>query len=292
MLTAFSDVALLETLIDLHPLSWIVDYGESEDRDRHNERRVSMATAIVRIYTEQGFVVAADGRTSDANGNIRSDSTQKIFYITHPQMVLAYAIGGTVGIIQQDGEVLLDIRSAIHDAMAKASQERRGLDWLSLGVKTSIVENIRNAKKLRRVSPRREAEPTTHLFIDGYYAGEPSRFHIKFCHGPEFRGMTNGIALPNTIIDNYGYGSPIVMAALDKNDERFREFRPMLITESLSLSDATIIAHNRIRSQFGDVAVASNLDPMVCRQIGGNILIATVTPDNGFQWVDGFSPVT
>jgi hypothetical protein len=31
---------------------------------------------------------------------------------------------------------------------------------------------------------------------------------------------------------------------------------------------------------------------MVCRQIGGNILIATVTPDNGFQWVDGFSPVT
>jgi hypothetical protein len=36
-------------------------------------------TAIARIYTSEGFVVAADGRQTSVGGEVESDDIQKIF---------------------------------------------------------------------------------------------------------------------------------------------------------------------------------------------------------------------
>src|ERR1039457_7383111 len=56
---------------------------------------IPMSTAIARIWTSDGFVVAADGRqTNSLTREVMTDSAQKIFPVEHPHRKLAYAIAG------------------------------------------------------------------------------------------------------------------------------------------------------------------------------------------------------
>jgi len=69
-----------------------------------------MSTAIVRTYTPEGFVIAADGRVRNEDGNVVRDQAQKIFPIGGNNIrYLAYSISGTAGIPSRDAtEVAFD----------------------------------------------------------------------------------------------------------------------------------------------------------------------------------------
>ena len=56
-----------------------------------------MPTSIVRIYTSQGFVIAADGREYDPkSGNPLSNNIRKVFPIKEPKRALLYALSALV----------------------------------------------------------------------------------------------------------------------------------------------------------------------------------------------------
>jgi hypothetical protein len=80
----------------------------------------SMSTAIIRIYTHEGFVIGADGRRRrTGDGAIISDTVQKIFPIEEAGRSLAYAMAGVTQIPSEDSEILFDFivkaREAIKD---------------------------------------------------------------------------------------------------------------------------------------------------------------------------------
>ncbi|HWF13841.1 MAG TPA: hypothetical protein VG272_08915, partial [Candidatus Acidoferrales bacterium] len=52
-------------------------------------------TAIVSVYTPEGFVVGADGLRVDANGVDVTDTAVKIFPIIHPDLIGVHAWAGT-----------------------------------------------------------------------------------------------------------------------------------------------------------------------------------------------------
>src|SRR5690242_9871498 len=68
-----------------------------------------MSTAIVRIYTQEGFVIAADGRRRRTRDwKIISDHVQKVFPVVEPGRSIAYAMTGTTQIPAENEEILFD----------------------------------------------------------------------------------------------------------------------------------------------------------------------------------------
>src|SRR6266568_644651 len=92
--------------MEVRPMQrWIgdlVDVGEG--RFVGNRIRVPMSTAIVRTYTPDGFVIAADGRARRAeDGKVETEKIQKIFPIGgSSSRFLAYSISGAATIASRD----------------------------------------------------------------------------------------------------------------------------------------------------------------------------------------------
>src|ERR1017187_1690816 len=97
--------------------------GGSVVRLRPTPYCIPMSTAISRVYTKDGFVVAADGRAQNSeDGSIISDSTQKIFLINQPNISLAYSLAGTVGITPEKSDnVIFDF----YDESRRAVESKR-----------------------------------------------------------------------------------------------------------------------------------------------------------------------
>jgi hypothetical protein len=244
-----------------------------------------MSTAIVRIYTRDGFVIAADGRTSDKSGAVRDDATQKVFPMTRPSMHLAYAIAGDVQIVQRaTGEVLLDLHVATKEAFEVIADRPESWPVFSTLLANTILDRVECARRLREFHRVEEGKQAS-LFIDGYHNGQPRRTHVKFKYTCAPQQKAKKVVIPNDLCDNYGYGSKLVQAAIDSGDSRFAQFQPATIREGMSLDEAIIVARNRIAAQFGDYPPGLEIDPK-CRHIGGRILIALVTP-SGFDWIEG-----
>jgi hypothetical protein len=250
-----------------------------------------MSTAIVRIHTSEGLVIASDTLVSNESVERAQYTAQKIFKIDHAPIRAAYAIAGQAKIIQPDGEVLLDVPTAIHEAIAGALGEPLH-DFYSFSTMLSnlVKDKIRTAQRSLRPNPRVQREWPIQIFLDGYYQeGLPERFHIKIYRLGALPNWAQKQIFRNESFDNLGVGSSEVQKALDADDPRFIGFRPSKITDKLSLQEAICIANNRVSAQFGTFAPALAVDPL-CRHIGGRVMIATVTLDHGFQWVLGFAP--
>lgn len=67
-----------------------------------------MSTVIVHFHTPEGFVTASDVRTTDDQGRIVSDETQKIFPVKAPMGILAFALAGTIKIGSSQQSVTFD----------------------------------------------------------------------------------------------------------------------------------------------------------------------------------------
>jgi len=70
-----------------------------------------LASAILVLYTSEGFLIASDGRMR-MDGVVKSDSMTKIFRIAQPGRSLFYAFGGSVGLTDKDDPeiILFDFR--------------------------------------------------------------------------------------------------------------------------------------------------------------------------------------
>ena len=253
-----------------------------------------LGTALVRIFTGEGFVVSADGRrTSKNTGNIITDQQQKIFYVEGRGRSLAYALTGAGYIEGEHGEFNLsaEVEQA---ASVLANRYPAGLvryaDRFSRVMHNAILE----AKKDGRIGeefPDLDQEGTiARLLFTGYYERQPSWAEIRFFHQaqklrfPALESKTFSASQTEIQIK----GSDKIWHVLLETDEpefalyRSVGFQKVREKQNLSLADAIELAQNYIHACTDPRAM--RLDQL-CATIGGHIHTATITPQEGFKWI-------
>lgn len=285
----------------------LVDVGPG--RFLGNRIRVPMSTAIVRTYTSEGFVIAADGRARGTDDwKVQTDEAQKIFPIGGSSTrFLAYSISGAASIPSRDAtEMAFDFVKEINIATQALSARR----YSSLGdyakrAFRAVHQKLKDAKLAGRLDypeaetldPSERGSTIARVLIDGYHKGVPSRVKVRFFHE---RQVLAGLEVlqqelatgaqwyqgPEKVFDlmfgGYGEsGNPMFTAYEQRSVELV--FHP---NETLRIYAQMAQAY--ISACSGSEAFA--MDPQTCAGIGGRIHIATITPQDGFQWVPGYEP--
>jgi hypothetical protein len=248
-----------------------------------------MSTAVARIYTDEGFVIAADGlmlASSDIK-KVLDDKSRKIFsYPDAPH--LAFSFVGSV----QLGEFF--------DFTANCGRivEKLPLDGSAnlgeYGTKIAyvlhhILASLRSNDQVRFTENTNEAELGNDTFtvawvlIDGYFRGLASQVELRFSHR---KGrLVDPAVFPIQITDEFRvYGSEKVNKLFD-HDPRFQKYRNF--HQKLHDNEVLSIAANRaegiIEAHGGPEGLA--VDEHTCSRIGGQTQIATITPRDGFAWI-------
>ncbi len=252
-----------------------------------------MSTAVARIWTPSGFVIAADGRSAnERNQVVLSDSVQKIFAVERPDGALAYAICGLAGLNDIEGNPVLDLVSAV----ASIVEQLRAVASKSLWhygeeIRSRLHSRIIAAKESRNGLPPEfpASEAETYLFFSGYYAGKPKAIRIRFFHHGIAQRETDSETVGEMPMDLRDYGSAQVFGMLQAEHVSFADFRPSRKYEGMSLESATKIAINLVSAHGSETARA--IDPS-CWAMGGRVHAATITFEGGFQWIPGFRPLS
>lgn len=251
-----------------------------------------MASAILLFYTSEGFLIAADGRAR-INGIVDSDSTTKIFSISEPNRSLAYAFGGSVALTDKDdpGIILFDFRAeALKIIESLRSVAYDNLSSYANDCSAELFKRLVSAQKNERMEKFSEKNPSiVYVFFAGYVAGQPSYVTVQFLREGQ-------IALP-PVVDQMPltkgykplvplYGSGVVAQHIfEMDDPEFANYRvgKVNVADSVRLSEVADVA-SKYFSACADPE-AMKIDAEICQAIGGDIHIAKVTPENGFEWV-------
>lgn len=266
---------------------------------------VSMPTAIVRTYTNEGFVIAADGRktkTQDGSVVVVSDATQKIFPVVGQAQSLAYAIAGTVQFTPKDSdEIVFDLIAEISNASQEfASRRSRNLAGYSTRLCRAVNARLAHVQKTGKPFrypedavplPGEHGRTIAHVFLEGYSGAAPARVRARFCHEDQ------KLLEPEIITGELAAGCPMVYGPGDvtnllfkTEDPRFAVYRrKTLLRRDMTMSESIEIAKSYIGACCDPEAL--KIDEKACSGIGGRIHIATITAKNGFQWVEGFGPL-
>ena len=133
---------------------------------------VDMSTSIVRIYSQDGFVVAADGREYDPknDGDILSDNVRKIFPINDPGRSLLYALSGTSKLTLADSDKsCLDLLRLVQESVSRLAKVTPRSLWHYAEALSRTLEYFPEHGD--------ETEPTV-MYLDGYYDSRPKRAKI------------------------------------------------------------------------------------------------------------------
>lgn len=254
----------------------------------------TMATAIVRIYTEDGFLIAADGLMQDTSSfeEARRD-VQKIFKIQHS---LAFSLTGLILLASHRDEPHFVFTDSVAEAFNALSLESvRTLQEFCNACAMRVQAQLEYFFDKRKVLPGKdcpEERGTTivEIMVDGYYRGFPSRAKIRFYHEgnrlqtPE---VTSVELYPEVPIMKGVRGLGDLLLKQDPSLSRYLHPLPP-VRDSQRLTVAAQFARAYIEACSGPEGRA--MDETASRGIGGHIHMATITP-SGFDWVPGFEPL-
>jgi hypothetical protein len=241
----------------------------------------SMSTAIARIYTPEGFVIAADGRKLNRqSGEIASDEEQKVFRLCHHAGDMSCAIAGVAQFAREHG--LFDFGVAAGRA-ARAIEKRQVTNRYEYS--DLLAREI--CRALEVFSPAllcSGTEPATSLFLDGFFGGRPMRSKIELTY--RIDGIDAQVS-PEELVPGKtkGYGSEIIWAMLFATmpHDHLSSYRQVCqMAKPTGVAQATRVALNVIRAHCCPEAML--IDPERCAAVGGHIHIATVTQSDGFKW--------
>lgn len=263
---------------------------------------IPMPTAISRIYTKEGFVVAADSRSQNSETGENCDSTQKIFLVNKPGILLAYSLAGTVGITPTNSaEIIFDFyressraieSDRVRNARPKTLHEYADLFSNEVYERLSReIEKQPDAYFQEEGYQARETGPDggfkiVQIWFDGYYIGVASSARVEFFHVEQRidREIRSPIPMPD---GPECYGSKKVLDLI--KTASFSDYKlPHQDWEVLTLSAAIGISRDLILAQMSDGS--RRIDEDAWGAIGGRIHAATVTRSAGAAWVPGFEP--
>jgi hypothetical protein len=266
-------------------------YGDAETGDECFSFGYSCGnsmTAIAKIYTPDGFTVAADGRELHiVSGHIASEETQKIVRLYHTSGEMICAVAGVSRLVF--GSTSVDIVNELsHAAVDIATKEVRNPDEYSGMLRDYVCRRVASFRPSFLASAR---ETETHIDLDGYILGHPMRRKITLTYRSDrIEGdVSSGELFPGGAV---GRGSEIVWSILfgPIGDSRLQSYRSVCQSRRpATISQSIEVCYSLIRAHCDPEAMS--IDKTHCESIGGHIHIATVTPTAGFQWVPGYEPV-
>src|SRR5208282_4605383 len=117
---------------------------------------VPMPTALVRLYTPEGWVIAADGRKSNSKTGETWDNTKKIFPIIQPGRSLAYAITGDAQICDHTHKnIVFDFLSEAESAVNSLATSDAADDLIAFAehVSKPIYDDLSKARASVAMEP-------------------------------------------------------------------------------------------------------------------------------------------
>lgn len=253
----------------------------------------SMPTAIVRICTNEGMVIAADGRELRGYSEVTSEETQKIFPI--PNAPVAYAVFGSTGMsIGGDNPNRINFIEEAQKAQSLVSLDKCH-DLFQYVERFS--QPIQERLSLWRIGsttlfppgaeePGQPGNTILHLFFFGYHRGVVETIDLRFYH--RYHILSKPLITPIDVEIGYPVwvrGSKIVAAILfDSDDEKLSKYRVPFPKNPAELTAdiAAKIASGYIEACCSDFG--RELDPISTKGIGGHIHIAKITP-KAFEWI-------
>ena len=272
---------------------------EIEDRVRYAG---TMPTAIVSVYSPEGFVVAADGLSTTGGSD-----AQKVFPIPNPSApTAAYAISGWAGVSDED--IGLDI-SFDGECRAVANS----LNWdgfkdlntygetFARTVGVQIQQRITEARFRGAISESDYTEKIANcdrgclLHFNGYFRGIPSMAAWSILFHLDQSSVNQYYSWQPVLADARNFYGSTVMLDLLKSDtdgyfQKYKSpgFRKLIARGGVSLQEAIQAASSYIEACRDPKAneLCSN-----CEAIGGRIHVATIKPIEGFAWAPGMEPL-
>src|SRR5579872_3660640 len=148
-----------------------------------------MATAIFRAFTNDGFLIAADGRQQELDGTIISENKQKIFSFGGNQS-LAYSFTGRVGLGPDDApDITFDFIAQFKQTAQVISTRRfptlaKYAHRLAQQVQRVLKDRCRDGRieftDEPSLIPGEVGSTIAEAMIDGYYSGLPSCVSVRF----------------------------------------------------------------------------------------------------------------
>ena len=240
-------------------------------------------TAIAKIYTPEGFVVATDGRKLNNQTGKFTDDIQKVFELSHISGKMCFSVAG-VGeflVAPESSLMVSDIISESAGFIAEASVQNSDDYAELLRMQIQLELQDRNLSSLASGSVTE-----THIFLDGYILGRPMRRKITLDYksGKLMTSWSDEEGTPPGYA--FGRGSETVWgiifgSAPDSRLASYRQIcqppRPATLSQAIRVCHAAICAHCDPE--------ALTIDRENCQGVGGRIRIATVTPSEGFRMV-------
>lgn len=238
-----------------------------------------MPTAIISIYTKEGFVIMADGLDCDQDTyKVNRDSVQKIYPIKYRDDTLACSFTGTDR-IQANGsaDVTYDfVRETVASAALMADTRFDDLINYVEALKQRLIQIPESARKA--LSTYDSARQETTIFVEGYFDGRPRRTALTIPHDGRPPDLSGGPATA---------GMPVGAYSMKVRDAALNPASPLAKYRS-EWSDIRTLDDAR---ESAWRLMAALLDPEAhkidskCKAMGGWTHMATITPADGFRWV-------
>lgn len=241
-----------------------------------------MPTAIVSVYTREGFLIAADGLDYcwDRQRRIR-ENVQKIWEVNQRERCLAYSLTGTDRIAPSDAldEIVYEFVPELMTATDELAKDdlpdlERYLQALQ-GKLWPLPVSARQALATYDIAPQEFI-----IFAEGYYRGEPERGHIKFSVDGKPPVVKSDGLYPGEVLGVSPKKIRQLVESID-NDKPLRAHRASL--HEIQTMDEAMNSAEVLMAALYDPE-ASQIDER-CKAIGGHRHMCKITPSAGFQWV-------
>jgi hypothetical protein len=241
-----------------------------------------MPTAIVSVYTPEGFLIGADGmRRDQRTGEVKDLEARKIFFIEHDELVFAYGWAGGTGILSAEGESafsFLNVSCEVGNTL-RPLPEDSFIDYAQ-DFFGEVVSRLKAAKDSGRITRYPTAAKSFYgedriagALLVGYFRGRPSRAQVEFAH-------INQNLLPPKMSEAIYGNVPSDFKIFTGSAMTYDEIKSTRSKPPESLSDGAKLIRGYIEACIRNQARFDD-----CQDIGGRIHIAAVTPQ-GRKWMD------
>jgi hypothetical protein len=262
----------------------VVAYGTGGNEGVHG-------TAVVRIFTGDGFVIAADGLRRDLDGKEIQANQQKVFKIESAQSVFAY--GATGATYFQQGAASFDVESELKRIVEylATKQYDSSFRYIEAFAKTLLVMFRKGQKdgRIKEFLDYGKGNLIVRVLFAGYYGRKPFMAMIELHHIrqriQEPVKQFEEFSPSNTKIEISG-SEAVQKSLMSGGDFTFpahelSSWRAVRSQQPISIADAVELAQTYIAACASDAGRNMDAD---CFSVGGHIHIATITADKKFVW--------
>ena len=242
-------------------------------------------TATATLYTPFGFAVAADGFQRWGHEPTRdrsviedeSGSIRKIFEIKQEHVTLAYLLRGDIANRDRSFDLSWELGSLIASIGAAAFADCHQFVQ-------ALAKKLEDTILIAQADHRLDDDlPASEITFVGYFKDHPCWIDASFFRSRNPRTGSVFAVVPININPGFCFvsGSLLIRDLIQQNDHRFAPYC-LRFDPTRSLEDAAGFFNGYIEACCSRAALF--VDPE-CEGLGGHIHVATVAPENGFQWV-------